>query len=115
MVPTKTFDAGSRVNALVVWRDSLVSNSGNEIKQWNHEGVCVKMFGLFQDYVNTFVVWNESLFLGSGSKIKQWVDEEWEARRQRQRQQGIRNLLLVYSRSTPELNEDCAKEIATYF
>ena len=26
-----------------------------------------------------------------------------------------RNLLLVYTRSKPELNEDCAREIATYF
>jgi len=27
----------------------------------------------------------------------------------------MRSLLLVYSRSTPELNEDIAREIATYF
>ena len=65
--------------------------------------------------VRTLVVWNDSLVSGSRREIKQWVDEEWEAR-QRQRQQDIRNLLLVYSRSMPpELNEDCAKEIATYF
>jgi hypothetical protein len=44
--------------------------------------------------------------------IKQWVDEEWERERKRI---NIRNLLLVYSRSTPELDEDTAKEIATYF
>ena len=68
------------------------------------------------DWVNSLVVWNDSLVSGSQDRIiKQWVDEEWEAR-QRQRQQDIRNLLLVYSRSMPpELNEDCAKEIATYF
>ena len=67
------------------------------------------------DWVNSLVVWNDSLVSGSQDRIiKQWVDEEWEAR-QRQRQQDIRNLLLVYLRSTPKLNEDCAKEIATYF
>ena len=150
VVTTKTFDAGSAVFSLVVWNDSLVSGdrAGNikqwnhegecvktfnangtlvvwndslvsgdydrTIKQWNHEGVCVKTFasGCF---VQTLVVWNDSLFSGSDDgTIKQWVDEEWEA--QRQREQDIRNLLLVYSRSMPpELNEDIVKEIATYF
>ena len=65
--------------------------------------------------VRTLVVWNDSLVSGSQDRIiKQWVDEEWEAR-QRQRQQDIRNLLLVYSISAPELDEDIAKEIAAYF
>ena len=67
-------------------------------------------------YGATLVVWNDLLYSGSSDKtIQQWVDEEWEAR-QRQRQQDIRNLLLVYSRSMPpELDEDIVKEIATYF
>ena len=75
----------------------------------------MKTFEGHEDSVSTLVVWNDSLVSGDNSgKIKQWIDREWE--RQRQRQQDIRNLLLVYSRSMPpELNEDIVKEIATYF
>ena len=114
-VCVKTFNAGSEVYSFVVWNDSLFSGDRNgKIKQWNPEGVCVKTFDA-KSPVYTLVVWNDSLVSGDSSgTIKQWVDEEWEAR-QGQRQQDIRNLLLVYLRSTPELNEDCAKEIATYF
>ena len=63
--------------------------------------------------VNSLVVWHDFAFSGSGDNtIKQWVDEEWERERKRI---NMRNLLLVYSRSTPELNEDIAREITTYF
>ena len=64
-------------------------------------------------YGATLVVWNDLLYSGSSDKtIQQWVNEEWEGERKRI---NMRNLLLVYSRSTPELDEDIAKEIATYF
>ena len=101
------------VTTFVVWNDSLFSGSYKEIKQWNHEGVCVKTFVGHEGYVNTLVVWNDSLYSGSlYGTIKQWVNEEWERERKRI---NMRNLLLVYSISAPELDEDIAKEIATYF
>ena len=64
-------------------------------------------------WVRSLVVWNDSLLSGSeDNTIKQWVDEEWERERKRK---NLRNLLLVYSRLTPELDENIAIEIATYF
>ena len=103
------------VYSLVVWNDLLYSGSEDgEIRQWNHDGVCLKTFDA-GSAVNSLVVWNHLLYSGSDDcTIIQWVNEEAERVKQ-QRQQDMRNLLLVYSRSIPELNEDIAKEIATYF
>merc|ERR1712070_798405 len=107
-----TFAAGSSVLSFVVWHDSLVLGLYKEIKQWNHEGVCLQTLAT-GSWVTTLVVWHDVLYSGSDDgTIKQWVDEEWERERKRK---NLRNLLLVYSRLTPELDENIAIEIATYF
>ena len=76
LVPTKTFAAGAYVDTLVVWHDTLVSGCYKNIKQWNHEGVCVKTLEAeSQGSVYTLVVWNNFLYSGSRKEIKQWTPE----------------------------------------
>lgn len=122
----KTFNNNSRVLSLCVWHNFLCSGDGSyydycsAIKKWNENGNCIDEFLGNDDYylghVNSLLVWKDRMYYGSADgDVREWVDEEWEATRIRLKMESIRNLLLIFVRSTLRLNVDIGREIATFF